>query len=62
MSYTNKEFNPSKDPRVDAIKEAAENLAVAIELDCPAGKLKEKALLDCQSASMFAVKSLFTKS
>tara|TARA_R110000751_G_scaffold173685_3_gene280124 strand:+ start:536 stop:718 length:183 start_codon:yes stop_codon:yes gene_type:complete len=60
MSFTNKEFNPSASKAADLIKEAAENLALTIEAEAPAGSLKDKAILDVQSASMFAVKSLFT--
>lgn len=60
MTYTNKDFNPSKDTRVDEIKAAAETLAEKIVEVCPDGKLKDKALIDTQSASMFAVKSLFS--
>lgn len=59
MSYTNKEFNPSGSAKVDAIKEAAERLAEAVIANCPEGPLRDKALIDTQSASMFAVKSLF---
>ena len=60
MSYTNKDFNPSGSTDVDAIKTAAEVLAKEIESLCPAGPLRDKAILDVQSASMFAVKSLFS--
>ncbi len=60
MSYTNKDFNPSKNEHVDAIKEAAEALAVAIAAHAVNGELKQRAILDTQSASMFAVKSLFS--
>ena len=60
MSYTNKDFNPSGSDKVDAIKAAAEALALAVEQHCPNGPLKDKAILDTQSASMFAVKSLFS--
>ena len=60
MSYTNTTFNPSKDTRVDDIKEAAEALAVTIEANAKEGPLKDKAIIDTQSASMFAVKSLFS--
>jgi len=60
MSYTNKDFNPSGSDKVDAIKEAAEQLAKIIEELCPEGPLKDKAILDVQSASMFAVKALFS--
>jgi len=59
MSFTNKEFNPSGSKEVDDIKDAAEFLALAIQRHCPNGPLKDKAILDTQSASMFAVKSLF---
>lgn len=58
--YTNKDFNPSGDIRVDLIKQAAESLAVVIAEHCPEGALKQKAIIDTQSASMFAVKSLFS--
>lgn len=60
MTYTNKDFNPSKDTRVDEIKAAAETLAEKISEVCPEGQLKDKAIIDTQSASMFAVKSLFS--
>lgn len=59
-SYTNRDFNPSKDTRVDDLKAKAEALAEAIVEICPEGALKDKALIDTQSASMFAVKSLFS--
>lgn len=59
MSFTNTDFNPSGSEKVDAIKSAAEALAVVIVENCPEGMLTDKALLDVQSASMFAVKSLF---
>ena len=59
--YTNKDFNPSGDNRVDMIKSAAEILAEVINVACPDGQLKDKAILDVQSASMFAVKSLFSE-
>ena len=58
--YTNKDFNPSGDVRVDIIKQAAESLATVIEEHAPDGALKDKAIIDVQSASMFAVKSLFS--
>ena len=60
MSYTNKDFNPSGSVAVEHIKEVAEELAIAIDDRCPDGPLKDKAILDVQSASMFAVKSLFS--
>ena len=60
-NYTNKDFNPSGDARVDSIKESAEHLAESIAVNCPYGPLKDKAILDVQSASMFAVKSLFSE-
>jgi hypothetical protein len=60
MSCTNKEFNPSGSNAVDTIKSAADIMAKVIAQACPAGPLKDKALIDVQSASMFAVKSLFS--
>jgi hypothetical protein len=59
MTYTNKDFNPSGLSAVDIIKSAAEALAEAIQAECPEGSLKDKAIIDVQSASMFGVKSLF---
>lgn len=59
MSYTNTEFNPSGSVEVGVIKMAAEQLAEIIVQYCPEGPLRDKALIDTQSASMFAVKSLF---
>lgn len=59
MSYTNKEFNPSGSVEVGVIKMAAEQLAEIIVQHCPEGPLRDKALIDTQSASMLAVKSLF---
>tara|TARA_R110002167_G_C12130955_1_gene599044 strand:- start:39 stop:224 length:186 start_codon:yes stop_codon:yes gene_type:complete len=60
MSYTNQEFNPSGSDAVAEIKAAAENLSVVIERLAVQPELKAKALIDVQSASMFAVKSLFS--
>jgi len=60
MSYTNADFNPSGLSAVDEIKQASDILAATIADNCPDGPLKDKAILDVQSASMFAVKSLFT--
>ncbi len=59
--FTNRSFNPSADPRVDEIKEAAERLCALISVVCPAGPLKDRAVLDVVSGSMFAIKSLFAK-
>ena len=58
--YTNRDFNPSGSEAVDLIKAAAEALAEAIEANAKPGPLKDKAIIDTQSASMFAVKSLFS--
>lgn len=58
--YTNRDFNPSNDERVDNIKAAAEALAQAVVANAVDGPLKEKALIDAQSSSMFAVKSIFS--
>lgn len=58
--YTNRDFNPSGDGGVDAIKAAAEGLAEAIVAHAKDGPLKDKAIIDTQSASMFAVKSIFS--
>ena len=44
----------------DAIKAAAEGLAEAIAEHAKDGPLKDKAIIDTQSASMFAVKSIFS--
>lgn len=60
MSFTNKDFNPSGDPRVDAIKATADLLARIVTEQCPEGPLRDKAVIDIQSASMFSVKSLFS--
>jgi len=60
-TYTQRNFNPSNDERVDAIKAAAEALAIAIAENAVDGELKQRAILDAQSASMFAVKSLFAR-
>lgn len=58
--YTNRDFNSPADRGVDAIKEAAEGLAEAIAAHAKDGPLKDKAIIDTQSASMFAVKSIFS--
>jgi len=58
MTFTDKDFNPSKSLEVTAIKECAWRLSEAIVKLCPEGPLKDKALIDTKSASMFAVKSL----
>jgi len=53
------EFNPSSDPRVDAIKKAAGDFITAIRDNAPDGWRKERALQEVESAQMFAVKALF---
>jgi len=60
MGYTNQDFNPSGSDAVAEIKAAAEVLASAIERLGIQPELKAKAILDVQSASMFAVKSIFS--
>ena len=59
-TFTNRDFNPSGNTTVDDIKAAAENLAEIISSSCPKSALKDRALLDVQSASISAVKSLFS--
>ncbi len=59
-TYVNRDFNPSNDERVDNIKAAAEGLALAVMENAVSGPLKDKAIIDVQSASMFAVKSIFS--
>lgn len=59
-SFTNADFNPSGMSSVDQIKAAADNLAETIIQFATPGTLRDKAILDTQSASMFAVKSLFS--
>lgn len=58
--FTNRDFNPSGSDAVDEIKAAAEALAERIMARCPEGPLRDKAIIDTQSASMFGVKSLFS--
>ena len=52
-------FNPSGDLRVTTVKAKAQALAEAIEAECTQGPLKDKAMIDCRSAVMFAVASIF---
>jgi len=61
QDVSSKNFNPSSDQRVDAIKDAVTALGDVICEHCPEGVLRDKAQLDLVSTSMFAVKSLFTK-
>lgn len=59
-SFTNRDFNPSNHDGVDEIKAAADALAAAIIKWAPEGALRDKAVIDTQSASMFAVKAIFS--
>jgi len=57
MTY--RDFNPTENPAVSAIKAAVANLEEVIKIEATPGPLKHKALIDVRSASMFAVASLF---
>jgi hypothetical protein len=52
------EFNPSNNEMVDAIKSRANELAAAINL-LPQSRRRSIALTHLETASMFAVKSVF---
>jgi len=55
---TAKDFNPSNNELVDAIKGKANELAAVIE-KLPNGRRKSIALTHLETASMFAVKAIF---
>lgn len=56
MSVTDAKFNPSGDPVIHEIKEAANALAALIEA-LPAGRRRSVALTNLEAASMWAVKA-----
>lgn len=58
LNVTARDFNPSNNEMVDRIKAAANNLAEVVS-ELPPSRRREKALLDVESASMFAVKAVF---
>lgn len=52
-------FNPSDDPAVTEIKEAAKNFITIIQAHCPPGRRVSAACTCIENAGMMAVKSLF---
>lgn len=52
-------FNPSDDPAVTEIKDAAKNLIKMIQTHCPVGRRASAACTGIEQAQMIAVKSLF---
>ena len=54
----NPDFNSGRQ-NVRELKEAAKAFAEQIEWHCPSSPQKERALMDLQSAQMFAVSSMF---
>lgn len=59
MSVVNRDFNPSKSPEVDAIKQGFRDLELQILKLCPEGRRRSVALTHLETAAMFAVKSVF---
>lgn len=59
--FTDRAFNPSGKEPVDRIKELGDMLAAEIETSCPPGPLRDRAVMDAVSASMFGVKALFAE-
>lgn len=58
-AVTDRSFNPSKDERVDNLKAAALAYEQAIRDNTPEGRHQSVALTNLETASMWAVKSLF---
>jgi len=56
MSVTDRSFNPSNDPAIDAIKAKANELAAEIE-KLPSSRRRSIALTQLEQASMWAVKA-----
>ena len=52
-------FNPSDDPAVTEIKDAAKQLIHLIQAHCPVGRRASAACTGVEQAQMIAVKSLF---
>lgn len=59
MAVTDRAFNPSGKESVDKIKAAVLELEQVITAECPAGRRKAMALTELETASMWAVKSVF---
>jgi hypothetical protein len=57
MSVTEREFNPSSHPGIDAIKAKALELEEVIRANAPAGRRRSVALTNLETASMWAVKA-----
>ena len=58
-AVTDRSFNPSNSEKVDALKAAALAYEEAIRANTPAGRHQSVALTHLETASMWAVKSLF---
>ncbi len=54
---TDRSFNPSNNPHIDAIKAKTLELEQVILEHTPVGRRQSKALTDLESCSMFAVKA-----
>lgn len=59
MSHTKREFNPTKNLVVDAIKESTDNMIDYIKDNVPYSEDREEAIKNYKQASMWAVRSIF---
>lgn len=57
MPVTEREFNPSGNPQIDAIKKAALEFEQVIIANAPETRRRSIALTHLETASMFAVKA-----
>jgi len=57
MSVTDRAFNPSANPAIDAIKKASLEFEQVIRDNTPASRRQSIAITNLETASMFAVKA-----
>lgn len=60
MSHTKRDFNPTKNVTVDAIKEHTDNMIDFIKDNVPASKDREEAIKNYKQAAMWAVRAVFS--
>lgn len=57
VTVTDRDFNPSKSPNIDAIKQAATDFELVIKQNTPQGRRQALALTNLETAAMYAVKA-----
>lgn len=59
MSHTNRDFNPTKNVTVDAIKEHTDNMIEFIKDNVPASEDRNEAIKNYKQAAMWATRAVF---